>query len=99
MEVVHGYHAAGKHNRLAQFRKQVTRAEVLPFTETTADLAGRIDADLERVGLTIGRADPMIAATAIEHNLVLVTGNTNHFERIQALSYPLRLDNWRTPAA
>jgi len=37
----------------------------------------------------------MIAATAIEHDCVLVTGNTQHFARIQALGYPLQLDNWR----
>ena len=37
----------------------------------------------------------MIAATAIEHALVLVTGNVEHFARIQSLGYPLALDNWR----
>lgn len=54
------------------------------FTSSIADLAGSVD------------ADSMIAATAIEHNLVLVTGNTKHFERIQELGCPLRLDNWRS---
>ncbi len=95
MEVVHGYHGAGKQELLSEFRRRLARAEVLPFTAVTADLAGRIDADLEQVGLTIGRADPMIAATAIEHGLVLVTGNMSHFQRIESLGYPLRLDNWR----
>jgi tRNA(fMet)-specific endonuclease VapC len=98
MEVVRGYHAALKREQLAEFRKRLKRAEVLPFTRSTAELAGQIDTDLERVGLTIGRADPMIAATAIENGLVLVTGNVKHFERIQALGYSLRLDNWRAPA-
>jgi hypothetical protein len=27
--------------------------------------------------------------------LVLVTGNQNHYLRIQALGYGLKLDNWR----
>ena len=35
----------------------------------------------------------MIAATAIEHNLDLVTGNVKHFERIAALGYPLRMES------
>ena len=44
---------------------------------------------------SIGRADPMIAATAIIQGLELVTGNTAHYQRIQQLGYPLTLANWR----
>ncbi len=39
--------------------------------------------------------DPMIAAAAIRQGLTLVTGNTDHFQRIKNLGYPLALDNWR----
>jgi tRNA(fMet)-specific endonuclease VapC len=35
----------------------------------------------------------MIAAIALQRNLTLVTGNLAHYSRIQALGYPLRLDN------
>jgi tRNA(fMet)-specific endonuclease VapC len=96
METVRGLHAAKKLAKLAQFLASLSGEEVLPFTRSTAELAGKIDADLQATGLPIGRADPMIAATAIEHHLVLVTGNTNHFSRIQTLGYPLQLDNWRS---
>ena len=61
----------------------------------SAELAGRIYADLERAGQPIGRADPMIAAIALRHDLTLVTGNLSHYERIQKLGYNLELDNWR----
>jgi tRNA(fMet)-specific endonuclease VapC len=54
-----------------------------------------IHGDLVRTGQTIGFADPLIAAIAIENGLTLVTGNTSHYERIQSLGYPLLLDNWR----
>jgi predicted nucleic acid-binding protein len=37
----------------------------------------------------------MIAALAIRHGLVLITGNIEHYQRIQALGYPLKIDNWR----
>ncbi len=67
----------------------------MAFSQSTAELAGKIDGDLLKSGQPIGRADPMIAATAIEYALVLVTGNFEHFARIQALGYPLALDNWR----
>ena len=39
----------------------------------------------------------MIAAIALEHGLELVTGNTSDFQRVQQLSYPLILANWRMP--
>jgi len=43
-----------------------------------AELAGRITGDLDRIGQPIGRADPMIAAIAIDQGLELATGNTAH---------------------
>ena len=52
---------------------------------------------LERVGLTIGVADPMIAAIALRHGLPLATENTRHFGRIAALGFPLVLEDWRSP--
>ncbi len=70
-------------------------SEVLAFDRECAEVAGRIYADLLRAGQPIGRADPMIAATAIRHQRVLVTGNMDRYQRIQALGYPLKLDNWR----
>ena len=95
MEAVRGYQRAGRPEQLRQFLTIAAQQDVLAFTRTTAELAGKIDGDLTKGGKPIGRADPMIAATAIEHALVLVTGNTEHFARIQALGYPLLLDNWR----
>jgi predicted nucleic acid-binding protein len=37
----------------------------------------------------------MIAGIAIRFGLTLVTGNTEHFERIRSLGYSLALENWR----
>ncbi len=69
--------------------------EVLVLDKESAVLTGRIDGDLCRVGQRIGRANPMIAAQAIANNLVLVSGSVEHYARIQALGYPLRVVNWR----
>jgi tRNA(fMet)-specific endonuclease VapC len=62
---------------------------------SAAELAGRIAGDLDRTGQTIGKADPMIAAIALNNGLELVTGNRSHYQRIQQLGYPLTLVNWR----
>ncbi len=54
-----------------------------------------MDRCLLDTGQPLGRIDPMIAAIAVRLGLTLVTGNTAHYQRITALGYPLKLDNWR----
>jgi predicted nucleic acid-binding protein len=73
----------------------LSEVDVLLFDLSCAELAGRIYADLESTGQPIGRSDPMIAAIALRHDLLLVTGNHAHYKRIEKLGYDLRLDNWR----
>jgi predicted nucleic acid-binding protein len=58
---------------------------VLPYDTATARLYGRIRAHLEGAGRILADADLQIAATAIEHELELVTGNLRHFERVPGL--------------
>jgi tRNA(fMet)-specific endonuclease VapC len=62
----------------------------LPFDSLTAEVAGRIDAELMARGLRIGPIDTLIAAVALQHNLTLVTHNLNEFSRIANL----RLEDW-----
>jgi len=46
--------------------------------------------ELEKKGLKIGDMDMFIAATALEEDLIIVTGNTDHFSRIEEL----KIENW-----
>ena len=43
---------------------------------------GLVKAELEAAGTRLADADLLIAATALEHDMTLVTGNTKHFTRI-----------------
>ncbi len=95
MEIVKGLYKHQRPDLEERIAAQTLDVQILPFTSDTAHIAGRIYADLERNGQTIGRADPMIAATAIEHDLTLITGNTAHFHRIQRLGHPLLIEDWR----
>lgn len=95
LEVVKGYHKVGREDRIQKFLSMLPTLELLSLDLQSAENAGRIFGDLERAGQTIGRADPMIAAIALRHDLVLVTGNTVHYQRIVGLGYPLKLDNWK----
>ena len=96
LEVVSGCHRLRREDRVQQFLRAVDSLKVLPFETTAAERAGRIEADLARAGRIIGRADSMIAATALTHELTLVTGNLEHYQRIADLGYPLLLENWRS---
>ena len=95
MEIIRGYQKKQASRQMQDFLAGIASEEVIPFDQAAAELAGKIAGELERVGRPIGITDPMIAATAIEHGLELVTGNTTHFQRIQQLGYPLTLVNWR----
>jgi predicted nucleic acid-binding protein len=58
---------------------------VLPYDVAVARDFGRIQADLAQAGRGLADADLQIAATAIHHDLELVTGNLRHFHRIPGL--------------
>ena len=95
VEVVMGHHQAGSQELAQHFMQRLSALEVLSLDVEAAEIAGAIHADLRRIGRPIGWADPLIAAIALRQGRTLVTGNTDHYAHIQALGYPLRLDNWR----
>lgn len=50
-----------------------------PATPAIARRAGRWRFEWGRQGIALSFADTLIAATAVEHQLVLITGNRGHF--------------------
>lgn len=54
--------------------------EIYPVTESIARRAGALRGRLQAAGSTRTQADMLIASTAAEHNLVLVTRNLRDFE-------------------
>jgi tRNA(fMet)-specific endonuclease VapC len=64
MEVIRGHEKKQSFRQLQYFLAATVSEEVIPFDRPAAALAGRIAGELQRIGQTIGLADPMIAATA-----------------------------------
>ena len=58
---------------------------VLPYDVEIARVYGALRAQLEEAGQALADADLQIAATAVHHDLELVTGNLRHFRRINGL--------------
>jgi predicted nucleic acid-binding protein len=52
---------------------------ILPVTHSVADRWGMLDGQRQMQGVPLNTADGMIAATAAEHSLTLVTRNTKDF--------------------
>ncbi len=95
-EVICGFRRMGREDRITQFESSLFNVEVLPFDDAAGRLAGRMNADLERDGHTIGMPDVMIAAIALSCELPVVTGNISHFEYVRSVGYErLTIDNWR----
>ena len=63
---------------------------ILSFDEGAVEIYGRIRADLERRGQIIGTNDLLIAATALAHNLTVVTRDIGEFGRVIGL----RVEDW-----
>ncbi|MCU0493416.1 MAG: type II toxin-antitoxin system VapC family toxin [Chloroflexaceae bacterium] len=89
-EILRGLYAKRATAQLVRFENLCVVSDVLPLNDTVAVRAATIYADLHQRGELIGDADILIAATALEHGLMLATNNTNHFKRITGLS----LVNW-----
>lgn len=61
------------------------RIPILNLTEDSCKIFGRERGRLRRQGNIIGDFDLLIAAICLHHNLVLLTNNVNHFERVSGL--------------
>lgn len=80
------YRSADAARHLRNIETRVLPAlTVLPYDAETARVYGALRAQLEEAGQTLSDADLQIAATAIHHDLELVTGNLRHFRRIEGL--------------
>ncbi len=62
----------------------------VPFDRLAAEVYEPMRATLERQGTPIGANDLLIGATALAHNLILVTHNTREFGRIAGLT----IEDW-----
>ena len=75
---------------ISSFLSSVT---ILPFSTVEAEQAAQIRAALKSQGQPIGAYDVLIAATALQHNLLMITANQREFDRVPGL----QTENWRQP--
>ena len=88
------YYGAVKSQKQAERKAEVDRLRraltSIPLQGAMLERFGRLKATLETQGERLADADLLIAATALESNLTLVTGNLKHFRRMQGL----KVESW-----
>jgi tRNA(fMet)-specific endonuclease VapC len=70
-------------------------ARVVPFDEQAGRIYGELRTKLEREGKPLAEPDLRIASIALAQELVLVTGNVRHFQRVEGLV----VENWLSDEA
>ena len=90
-EVLRGYKQRGALLQLARFEAFCQKSTIIPITDGILDRASDLWAVARNSGRPHEDTDLLIAATALEHGITLVTGNTVHFSWIPGLA----LENWR----
>lgn len=80
-----GFTVVAVEQHLEGFHRVLGRIRVLPLDRATMRRFAQIRGDLRAEGLLIGDFDTLIAATALENDLTLITHNTRHFERVPEL--------------
>jgi tRNA(fMet)-specific endonuclease VapC len=63
---------------------------ILPFDEGSAEVYGRLRADLEKNGTPLNEPDLRIASIAMHHGLIVITGYVKHFSKVPGLG----VENW-----
>lgn len=89
-ELLRGLMELGNPRKLADFEDLISRLYVRLLTQRVMGIAADLYVELRRRGRPLEDADILIAATALAHDLVLVTDNEAHFRRIRGL----KVENW-----
>lgn len=92
-EIARGYKEKGATRLLTRLATFCRHSLVLSLTDAIFDRAENLWVLARKGGHPHGDADLIIAATALEHSRVLVTGNTAHFGWIPGPT----LEDWRQP--
>ena len=93
MEILFGIELNDQFSYLSAIVALLRELPILAFDSGSALQAAKIRAQLQRMGRPIGAYDALIAATALAHNLIVVTHNTREFSRIDGL----KVEDWQVP--
>jgi tRNA(fMet)-specific endonuclease VapC len=91
-EIVSGLQSIDAKKRIAEFEKFCELIDVINLDKASISSSCKIYASLKKSGKLIDDIDILIAGIALSNNLIMVTDNTEHFDRIEGL----KVENWKT---
>jgi tRNA(fMet)-specific endonuclease VapC len=91
-EIYYGANRSSRRDQIikAFIERVFPNVNIVSFDETSGKLFGELKVNLEKQGIVCSEPDLRIASIAIQHDLILITGNTKHFKQIPDLS----IENW-----
>ena len=89
-EILRGLKIKHAQQQITKLRLIRLQSREINLSDEIINRAADIYADLYKRGQLVGDADILIAATALENNLAVVTNNESHFKRIAGL----QILNW-----
>lgn len=92
-EILRGLRKKRAVEQLQRFATFCQHSELLPVTYDVLDRAAELWADGQQRGITVDDSDLMIAATALNEGIPMVTANPKHFTWIPGLM----ISDWRQP--
>jgi predicted nucleic acid-binding protein len=91
MELYYGAYKSQKvASNIGKIKRIEDAVEIIALGRESAEIFAMLKTDLEKSGIPLDDFDLILAACALSHDLVLVTNNVKHFQRIQGLKF----ENW-----
>ena len=90
-EIVSGLQSINAKKRITEFEKFCELIDIINLDRASISASCKIYSALKKSGKLIDDIDILIAGIALSNNLVMVTDNTGHFERIEGL----KVENWK----
>lgn len=91
MELYYGaYKSERVTSNLAKIKRLESELDIIPIGREQTEIFGIHKAKLEESGTPLDDFDLALASCALSQNLVLVTNNVKHFNRIEGL----KIENW-----
>lgn len=91
MELYYGAYKSKKTtSNLAKIKTLENSLDVVALGRESVEIFGMLKSDMEASGTPLDDFDLVLASCALAHNLILVTNNLKHFQRIEGL----KIANW-----
>jgi tRNA(fMet)-specific endonuclease VapC len=90
-EIISGLQSIDANKRINEFETFCKLIDIINLDKASILASCKIYASLKKSGKLIDDIDILIAGIALSNNLVMITDNTEHFDRIEGL----KVENWR----